>query len=285
MYEARYVSDAGPEFLFSFDNGVIFDIDPLSGVTINLSTAQGYHNAGEVVLGKTVSSVTRKVQGVFFRGDKEKKKHDMQAAFAPFSSGRLYFNKKYYCECDVKKTPEFYKKDNREMFSIQLTCAYPFWLSAGDVVYELGVYEPAFSFPVNYTDPHQFGIKDPNKFIDCYNDGEESASMMMEFSTMTVSENYGILNIKTDEYIRIVDRLGIGDKMRVFWKNNTLRLERTTSDGTVSDAFTMLDENSTLFHAEPGHNIFMMQADSGLNDLMVLVSFPKTKAGVYDGVE
>ena len=41
MYNARYKSDSGKEFLFSFENGVIFDIDPLSGVTLNLATAQG----------------------------------------------------------------------------------------------------------------------------------------------------------------------------------------------------------------------------------------------------
>ena len=284
MYKARFVSDSGPQFLFAFENGVIFDIDPLSGVNVNLATAQGYGHAGDVVMSRTIGSVTRKISGVFIK-ENEKKKRDMQAAFAPFSTGRLYFNDLYYCECNVKQTPQFFKKDTREMFSIQVLCAYPFWKSAEDVHYGLGTYEPAFEFPVNYAEPHMFGIKNPNQFIDVYNDGEETATMTIEFSTLTVTENYGILNIDTGEYIRITDTLNIGDKMRVFWKNNVLKLQKTASDGSVSDAFTSLDEESTLFTVAPGHNVFLMQAESGLNDLVAFVSFPGTKAGVYDGIK
>jgi hypothetical protein len=73
--------------------------------------------------------------------------------------------------------------------------------------------------------------------------------------------------------------------MRVSWKNNTLQLERTGADGVVVDAFSMLDDESTLFSVAPGNNVFMMQAESGLDDLAAIVTFPVTKAGVYDGIE
>ena len=284
MYNAKYVSDAGQEFVFSFENGVIFDIDPLSGVAINLATAQGYHNAGEVVMGKTTGGVTRQISGVFVR-DKEKKKREMQKAFAPFSSGKLYFNNLYYCECDVKKTPEFHVKKDREMFTVQVLCAYPYWMAVKDVTYELGAYEPMFSFPVNYAEPHMFGIKNPSQFVDVYNDGEESSMFTAEFSSTTSTSNYGFLNIYTDAYIKFADTLNIGERLRVFWKNNVLKLERVDSNGIVSDAFKLLDEESTLFSVAPGNNVFMLQAESGLESMIANVSFKKTKAGVYDGIE
>ena len=284
MYNAKYISDAGQEFVFSFENGVIFDIDPLSGVSINLATAQGYHNAGEVVMGKTIGGVTRQISGVFFR-NKEKNKRDMQKAFAPVSSGKLYFNNIYYCECDVKKTPEFHKKGERELFTIQLLCAYPYWMAVKDVTYELGAYEPAFSFPVNYAEPHMFGVKNASQFIDVFNDGEENSLFTAEFSSMTATSNYGFLNIHTGAYIRFTDTLNIAERMRIFWKNNVLKLERIDANGVVSDAFPLLDEESTLFSVAPGNNVFLLQADAGLDSLIANISFKKTKAGVYDGIE
>lgn len=284
MYNARYKSDSGKEFLFSFENGVIFDIDPLSGVTLNLATAQGYHNAGETVTGKTVGGVTRKISGVFFR-EQTKNKRELQSAFAPFSSGRLYFNEKYYCECDVKKTPEFYVKNGREMFSLQIHCAYPYWVADRDAAYSLGAYEPAFMFPVNYANPHRFGVKDPNKFVDVFNDGEESAQFTAEFTTTAQTVNYGFMNIHTGAFIRFTDTLEIGERMRVWWKNNVLQVEKTDAEGVKTDAFPMLDENSTLLNVAPGNNVFLLQAESGLEAMIANVAFKKTRAGVYDGIE
>ena len=46
MYKAKYISSSGKQFDFSYGNGVIFDIAPLSGVTGKVNTSQGYDQVG-----------------------------------------------------------------------------------------------------------------------------------------------------------------------------------------------------------------------------------------------
>lgn len=285
MYNARFVNDRGREFVFGLSAGTVFDIEPLTGATATLGTSQGYSQTGDTVTGKSIGGITRNISGVIVGANKAQIKQQMLSAFAPTASGRLYFNDLYYAECEVKKIPEFQKSGVKEVFDIQVYCAYPYWFAAEETVYSMNTFDPAFTFPVNYAQPHRFGVKSLSQFVNVINYGEEPSPMTMEFFTTTETTNYRLTNVNTLEYIAITDTLHIGDKVTVSRKNGTLTVSKVQADGTVADIFEALDEASTLFDAQPGDNVFVLAAESGIEGLMAMVRLATAKVGVYDGIE
>lgn len=284
MYNARFLSDSGKEFRLGYAYGTIFDIDPLSGVTVTLGTEQGYEQVGESVTGKRVAGVTRKISGYIIAADRARVQREMLSAFSPTASGRLYFNDLYYAECEIKKIPEFEIKKNRMKFAVQVYCAYPYWFSATPSVYAMNTYNPAFSFPVNYEDEHVFGVKNPSQFINCFNKGEEPVPLSVMFTTETESRDYRLTHVHTLEHLWIHDTLHIGDKVIVERRGGVLKVEKTAADGQVTDLFSALDEDSTLFDAAAGDNVLVADAQEGADGLIVYVTVADAKVGVYDGI-
>lgn len=280
MYKARYVSSGGQEFNFSFDNGVIFDIAPLSGVPGTVNTSQGYEQVGETYTSVTIGGLQRTINGKILKNVGAIKKA-LSNVFIPQSTGKLYFNENYYCDCVVKTTPEYGVGENYRNFYVELYCPYPYWLSSAEVVNELGGYTPAFRFPVNYAEPHTFGVKNPTAFINCQNSGVAKAPYRVRFYANAEVVNYGIVNAYTFEYLKIFDTLKIGEEVNVYRENGVLRVEKTFGDTTES-IFSKLDEDSTLLYMPIGENPINATADSGLDSLVTLISFSNSYSEVHE---
>lgn len=249
-----------------------------------MSSEQSYAEPGEILTGTAIPGVTRRIAGTLFGPHVARLKRDMAAAFAPTATGKLYFNDKYYCECVVRKPPEFIRQKNRERFSLQVFCAYPYWLSVSQSVYEMGTYEPAFSFPVLY-DEHMFGVRAENQFVNCINKGEEPVAFDVRFSTRVQTTGYRLTNVHTLAYLAVNDTLEVGQTVRLYRQHGALHVEKTHTDGTVENLFPLLDEGSTLFFAQPGDNVLLVSAQDGGDSLMCYVTVPVARAGVYDGIE
>lgn len=282
MYNARFVSDNGNTFRFGYEYGTLIDIDPLAGVEVDISTSQGYQQVGETLENMSVGGVERQLSGVII-GDATETKRRMFQVFTPQTTGKLYFNDKYYCNAAVKTVPEIGVKTKNVTYVIDLYCVYPYWMGATEKGYLLGGYTPAFSFPVNYANPHTFGIKSENAFTNCVNDGAVSVPFTAEFTATADVENYGLINVTTLEELKINDTLTVGERTKIYRENGRLYLEKTVA-GVTSDIFAALDEDSNLFQIYPGDNILMEQADSGGANLMATVSFSDAYPGVYDGM-
>lgn len=278
MYNARFLSDSGRKFRFGYEYGNIFDIDPLSGISADISTSQGFQQTGETVENTSTGGIERQIVGKLIRKINEQK-YDMLKTFAPGMFGTLYFNERYTCRCVVKQSPQFGEGKNKETFVLTLFCPNSYWLSAEGKSYILGGYSPAFRFPVNYATPHRFGTKNPTAFINCVNDGAVSVDFTARFTADAPVENYGIMNAVTFEYIKIFDNLDIGDETVVYRKNGRLIVEKNGED-----IFSLLDEDSNLFSVNAGDNPLKATADSGDENLIVSVSFFEPYSGVYDGM-
>lgn len=263
---------------------MLFDIDPLSGVSASISSEQNYAEPGEIVTGSAIPGVSRIISGVLFGRDIPRLKREMAAAFAPTATGKLYFDDKYYCECVVRRPPEFIRRGKRERFDLTVFCPYPYWISVSRQTYAMGVYTPAFSFPVCY-DEHAFGVRSDNQFVNCKNWGEEPVAFDVAFSTRIASSGYRLTNVHTLDYLAIDDTLLAGQTTHVYRQNGALRVEKTLEDGSVVNLFPQLDEGSTLFFAQPGDNVLLASAQDGDLSLVCYVTVPTAKAGVYDGIE
>ena len=272
------MGDSGATFYFGYEQGTIFDIDPLSEVDVEISTSQGFRQTGTTVEAEAVEGVSRQIKGVFIDGTDTVLPKEMIDAFAPGVHGKLYYNNDYYCECVVEKTPAMTLKNRKRTFELMLYCPYPYWLNVSSIISQIGGYTAAFSFPVCY-DSHIFGVVNDSLITDVYNSGNAERPISVKFSCLTEVSNYGIENVETDEFLKLNDTLSIGEVVNVYWDDGKLKVEKTV-DGVTSNIFSLLDEDSTLFYAAVGSNIFQQFADEGTDQLIVYVTMTEATAGV-----
>ncbi|MCD8211428.1 MAG: phage tail family protein [Oscillospiraceae bacterium] len=290
MYALRFDKDNGDQFYFDFDHNILVDLDPLSEMDVDIATSQGVSQIGSTVENRSVAGLTRVLTGTILH-DANEIKEQMLTVFSPFSSGKLYFNDKYYCDCIVEKTPEIGKLHRNVEFTLSLYCAYPFWLQDNLINVSGNAYEACFKFPgptsgaeeeyTNY-DQHIYAIMHEGSFFTVHNDSEVDTRFAVYFYVITSESvsDYGIINVRTMEKIQINDTLNIYDKVKVYWDNDILKVEKT-SNGVTENIFSTLDEDSDLFWLYQGDNVFQTFGSGGTPS--VEIEYQNAYVGVYDG--
>lgn len=278
MYRARIETDKGRTFVFGPENCNVFDIDPLSGVDVNLSTSQGFQQIGETVENQSVKGISRTIKGTIYK-DQINTARQMLTYLSIFTTGRLYYNDEYYCEIIISKTPYVKTlKDGKVTFSMMVFCSLPYWYSTSTSTTTIGAYEPRFKFPVIY-DSHMFGEKNPSAFINCYNAGAIESPYEARFTCTTQVKNPGLVNVYTLEKIEFNMTLELDDELVVRRDNGVLAVE-LTRDGKTTNALAYMTEDSTLFWLNPGDNVLRLTATEHVDDLICYVSFNAAEVGV-----
>ena len=262
MYNCTFVADSGYSFYFGYENGVLFDVDPLSELDVNISTSQGFLQVGDMVVAETVNGVSREIKGVFVDYSDTTLPWKMIDVFAPGTHGNLYFNDEYYCECVVKKAPAIQLKNRKRTFSLMLFSPYPYWISVTSEVYVIGLnYEAAFEFPVCY-DEHTFGIRSEDTITTVTNSGNIDLQISIEFTSTVEVSYYGIIDVNTGDYLQINDTLETEAVVNAYWEKGSLRVQKTYG-GETTDILALLDEGSTLFSVSAGENEYQVYDSFG----------------------
>ena len=278
MYNATITTNNGKTLSLGYNYGIIFDITPLSGIDVEISTAQSFQQIGESVESTSVSGLTREIFGVIISN--EKKNHDdLLTALSAFSSGKLKIGDRY-CEFTTKKTPYIKRgKSGRLTFNAVIFCQYPFWYDENLKEYVFGGVTPMFKFPIVY-DTHTFGVRKPIETTNCFNDGNVSQAMSIEFTTNASVTKFGISNIKNGKFLQIDETISGNDKVIVYQNSGKIYIDLIRDD-IRSNIIRKLVEKSTLFELEVGDNLIRPFAESGAENLNVYVRFNSAYTGVY----
>lgn len=277
MYNAKIITDAGKEFRFGYDDGCLFDISPLSGSDVNITTSQGFQQIGVTVEGQNVGSVRRTIRGTILNKATETK---MLSVLPVFTTGRLYVNDTRFCNITVNKTPEIRtSKWGKKTFSMQVFCDTPFWSSAKDSLYIVSNFKKSFTFPVTY-DSHTFAVRTENAFVNCFNGGDVSVPLSCEFTADAEVTNYGVINVRTLEELRFDDVLEVGEKVKLFYEKGSIKATKEDADGNVTGVLGKLTDSSNLFNVKPGDNIFKISAENNEQFLKVNILFRPAFMGV-----
>jgi hypothetical protein len=282
MYKARFENSKGQVFYFGYQHGNIFDIDGLTGQDLKIATSQGFNQIGETVESISIGSKNLEIKGRLLGEATQEKKH-MLAVFAPFESGRLIFEDKYFIECSVKYTPLITPEKQDPRFELVLVAPYPYWQKLIAESHKVGGWQPKFSFPVNYAESHIFAIETTGAFINVYNAGQVEANYKMEFYAKGEVENPEVINVRTQEFVRLNTILQNGEKIVIERKNGKLIIEKE-AEGIVSDAFDILDEDSDLLFMHVGDNVLKATALRNENLLVTTIIFNAAVVGVYEGI-
>ena len=277
MYNAKIVTDNGFVLNLGFDYGTVFDITPLSGVDIEVSTTQSFQQIGESVEGVSALGLTREIYGVIINNEKALQEKIFKA-FSAFAGGKLYIGNRY-CEFVTSKTPHISRdKSGRLTFLAAIFCPFPFWLDEKPSEYAFGGITPAFHFPVIY-DSHRYSIRKAVEATNCRNEGNVRQAMRIEFSTFAISRGFGLRDDTTGEFLKINAEIQGEQKVVVYQENGEIKIDYI-DNGNKTNIIGNLVDKSTLFELKAGDNILTPFADEGIENLNVYVSFNPAYTGV-----
>lgn len=281
MYSCKFVNNNGNVFLFGIENNLLFDVAGLSGVSVDIGTAQGFSQIGETVQAETVSGQELKISGTIFKNIPQTKAA-MRNTISPFARGKFIFGDKYYYDVVVQNAPEFSPVKNNGAFSLRLFSAFPFPRTLDDNSFIIGEITPMFSFPVNYATPHQFGIKSAAHYANILNSGNIKTPFKLVITTETQSSNIALTNLETFKFLKLNGVLNVGEILTIYRDNdNQLRAEKTV-DGETENVIDWIDESSDLFELSVGNNLILASDDEGGDELTVQIIFNSILSGVFE---
>lgn len=270
MFDAEFVSTSGQRFAFGYAAGILFTIDPLGDLPVELETSQGYQQVGATVESRSISGVTRTITGRILR-NVDDRKIQLRDIFAPYVTGRLTVAGKYWCDAEVQRCPAISAASRWPTFSFQLYCPNPYWHSAEETVASNTQVRPAFRLPVCY-DTHRYGIRSQSDALRIRNAGLDTQDFTLTITANGTVVNPGIQDPDTGCFLRFVAELQGGDTLRLWREDGRLRIAYSIEDTTVN-GFSMLDESSTLWTLRHGTQTWQRTADSGAEKLYFAVSY------------
>ena len=281
----QLVTDAGATLHLGWDYDIPYNIDPLNGVDVNLQLSQGVHQVGQTVEGQTVAGVYREVTADFWGANGNADAERFLQTLTYQTSGVLYFGDKWFARFVVSKTPYTVQIHGFPRLNMMLFCPKPFWYSLTAASYTLGGYSAAFSFPVNYSEPHQFGVRNSIAMVNVRNAGALPVPFTATLrATGAQVINPRITNIITGQSIGFLTTLTPGQTLEIYRTTTDQLAVKRTEGQAEENAFSLMDEDSDLVELAPGDNLLKMDADTGADALQATVSFYPMYSGILPEV-
>lgn len=185
--------------------------------------------------------------------------------------------------CKIDDAPIFKRKPIFEQFTIQLSCLNPFWREEAETREDIATWIGGFEFPVpkglEITDGWQIGYRQPSLIVNVYNSGDVKSGIRIEFRALGALTNPQLLNVDTQEYIKLNISLEAGDVLTVStgYGEKAVKLKR---GGITSDAFRYLDVDSSYLQLAVGDNLFRYSAATNAENLEVSIYHNNLYLGV-----
>ena len=133
-----------------------------------------------------------------------------------------------------------------------------------------------FKFPWNISRAYRFGQLIRLQFINIFNGGQLPVPFTAEFYAKNEVVNPKITHANTGEQLIINKTMVAGERVVVEITHDRTYVTSSV-DGSIRGA---LDLDSTLFRLSIGDNIMKPEAESGLDQLQVVIDFAPELAGV-----
>lgn len=281
MYEVVFENDNGKKFVFGANGNNWFGIDIGNGLSVDLGLSQGFSDIGETVETKSISGRMINVTGKFF-GNIPDGKDRLRSVCTPMASGRLVFNGQYFANVHIKDAPSFSAVRNNGLFKMRFYAPFPFFSFLSQSHYSIGGLQGGFRFPVNYAQPHNFGKREAEKYVNVLNTGDIRVSYKLDIQANGICKDPILTNIQTFEYIKLNGTIEAGERVTIYRdENNVLRAE-LFKGSTVKDIITWIDDDSTLFELTPGDNLISASAEVGREATRVSLSFYPALGVLYE---
>lgn len=270
------IGNAAPFVLSSFDQG--------SPQTTMLTTKAPMQD-GKSYHGTLLEEIIPTIEGTIMGADVEDmfiKRKFLSSVFNPKDTGTLtYINdiKRYTIDCVVQSVAFKDKYEPSQGFQIQLFCPKPFWKELEETKEEIALWMGDFEFPIGIpADGIQMGHRVSNLIVNANNPGDVECGMRVEFTALATVVNPSILNVYTQEFIKVKRTLVAGDKLII--NTGSSPKVQVIHNGVNTNALYYIDLTSTFFKLNVGDNLLRYNAESGIDNLECAIYFMPQYVGV-----
>lgn len=156
----------------------------------------------------------------------------------------------------------------------------PYFYDLSEIKVNVATWRNAFKFPLTIPNSGMiFGYKEPSLIANVINNGDVECGLTIEFIAKGTVKNPSLLNINTQEYIKVNRTMTAGERITVSTGYNNKKIV-SELDGITTNIMNYLDLSSSFLQLEVGDNLFRYDADDNLSQLEVNIRYTQRYLGV-----
>lgn len=183
-------------------------------------------------------------------------------------------------KCRVEETPVFGSESMlTQAFDITILCADPFWTDTGESKSLIAAWLGEFEFPLELSANTEMGMRTQSLIVNVNNPGDVPCGMRIQLLALASVTNPVLLNVDTQEYIRLKRIMQQGESITITTGFGEKRVE-STLNGVTANIFNAVDYGSTFLQLDVGDNMLRYGADVNANELEVSIYYKPRYLGV-----
>lgn len=256
---------------------------------VNIYNAKGVLQDGSTYLGNSLGIRDIPVGMILLADTKEQLitlRKQVEQAFNPkLGEGYLTYTdevKSIKIKCIPSELPWFENNEdgNWQSCLINLTANNPYWQDLEQIKAEIALWVGDFSFELELTEQGiEMGHREQSLIVNVLNEGDVECGMRVEFKALATLTNPSILNVNTQEYLKINKTMEAGEVLSITTHFGSKKVE-STLNGATTNAFNFIDLGSTFLQLDVGDNLFRYNADTGIDNLEVSIYYTPQYLGV-----
>ena len=288
-----YTNERGESIEFSTESvyhcNVSKDVDGIAGVTNVVYSTNSMGQHGDTYVGQRIEARDIDIVGHINTRDKQQAyelRRRLLKIFNPELNGMLTYEFggfKRVINCRLHGEPKLPRKKVLIEFTIPLDCLNPSWREEHEQKEDIASWVAAWEFPCEIEQDNAqsmiFGYRAESVIVNCYNEGDVSTGMRIRFTALGTITNPILLNVDTNEFIKLNVTMQTGDVIEVNTKYGS-KGATLIRDGKKTDYFRYVDVDSTFMQLAIGDNNFRYDAESGVNSMEVSIFYNKEYLGV-----
>lgn len=191
----------------------------------------------------------------------------------------------YYINANLEGAPSFptgFENNNQnwQRGLLQFSANDPYFYTKNQEKVDIALWVGAFEFPLEIPiEGVEMGYRQQSLIVNVLNEGQESTGMLIRFKALGTLVNPSLINVNTYDELKLNLTMQAGDVIEVstYKRRKSVTLIR---NGARSNIFNSLDINSKFLQLEIGDNLFRYNAEEGLDNLEVSMTFTPRLLGV-----
>ncbi|KNF09299.1 phage tail protein [Gottschalkia purinilytica] len=205
--------------------------------------------------------------------------------FNPITVECMRKDKYFSATAVIEQSPFFYEEyeHSNKLFQtalVEITNIDSYW-KGREIKKDIAVWVSNTEFPLEIpVGGIELGYREKSTIINVYNDGDKKIGMTIEFKATGDVKNPSLLNIDTQERIKINKDLVKGDILKIYTQEGNKKIE-LIRNGLVENASNYIDlRTSTYIQLDVGDNLFRYEAEEKQDNLEVSVYYSPVFLGV-----
>lgn len=276
-----YENEKGQSIEFSvWSSFFLEDFEGLDGLKNNIYTAKGMNQDGATYISSNLDMRNIVIQGKI-KNNANYNKPRMISILNPKLQGKLTVidgEMTKYIRCRIEKAPTI-SNDNIPQFVMSLLCPNPFFYDK-EFKTDIALWQGDFEFPLEIEEQGiLLGHREPSLIVNVINKSDLKCPLRIEFKALATLTNPSILNVNTQEFIKINKTMTAGEVISITTGFGDKRVE-SKLNGVTTNAFNYIDFQSTFLQLDVGDNLFRYNADENIDNLEVSIWYMPMYLGV-----